>query len=504
MLKKFSSQVGLKKEWVGVDKCSMSRVLRVLDSVSGAVLLLMAVLAPWMLGATTRETIWALNGLGFLSGGLWFVQSVVRSRASASLQPLGKSPLARWPMACVGFLLITLLSYVLCSALNPKASLQYTFTPGYSVASGVEIDYLDPIAWLPQSHDRDRTVRAFWKYLAIVFSFVAARDWLMGASRRERRSDDGTSRFPGDRMQWMLWTLAINAAAVALVGMLQRLDGTQQLLWAFANHLNGGHGAFGPFPYRSNGAQYLNLMWPVTLGFWWVLRRRNVARRSVSNRSGGDPHVLLLVLGGLTAAGVVVANSRGGFLVLVGLLVAVFALVMFWSKRQVGFRLGVVAAISAVLGVGGWLGGEAMMARFRSEDLGRMSGRKLIYEDTARMAQDFAVFGSGAETFAPLYYFYRQKDPEWNAYVHDDYLETRVTFGTVGFVIIVLIFLAVWLVPFFGNGIPASPEFILLIGVAMVGILIHAKSDLPFQIYSIHSQFVLLCAVLTSLKWQGR
>ena len=31
-----------------------------------------------------------------------------------------------------------------------------------------------------------------------------------------------------------------------------------------------------------------------------------------------------------------------------------------------------------------------------------------------------------------------------------------------------------------------------------------AKFDLPFQIYSIHSQFVLLCAVLTSLKWQRR
>jgi O-antigen ligase len=242
----------------------------------------------------------------------------------------------------------------------------------------------------------------------------------------------------------------------------------------------------------------------VTVGFWWVLRRRNVARRSASQRSGGDPHVLLLVLAALTAAGVVVANSRGGFLVLVGLLVAVFALMMLWSKRQVGFKLGVVAATLAVLGVGGWLGGEAMMARFRSEDIGSMSGRKLIYEDTARMAQDFAVFGSGAETFAPLYYFYRKQDPEWNAYVHDDYLETRVTFGTVGFVIILMIFLAVWLVPFFGNGIPAPPEIFLLIGVAMVGILAHAKFDLPFQIYGLHSQFVLLCGVVTSLKWQSR
>jgi O-antigen ligase len=482
----------------------MFNVLRFLDLMSGAVLLLIAVLAPWMLGATTQETIWALNGLGLVSGGLWIWQRVIRSRSSAGRRPSAAYAGARWPMACVWGLVITLLGYVLCSALNPKASLQYTFTPGYSVASGVEIDYLDPIEWLPQSHDRDRSMRAFWKYLAIVLSFAAVRDWLMGASRRERRSDDGMPRFPGDRMQWLLWTLAMNAAAVSLVGMLQRLDGTQQLLWNFGNHINGGSGAFGPFPYRSNGAQYLNLMWPVTVGFWWVLRRRNVARRSASTRSGGDPHVLLLVLAVLAAAGVVVANSRGGFLVLVGLLVAVFVLVMLWSKRQAGFRLGVVVAILAVLGVGGWLGGEAMMARFRSEDLSGMSGRKVIYEDTARMAQDFAVFGSGAETFAPLYYFYRQKDPDWNAYVHDDYLETRVTFGTVGFVIILLIFLAVWLVPFFGNGIPAPPEFILLIGVAMVGILIHAKSDLPFQIYSIHSQFVLLCAVLTSLKWQGR
>jgi hypothetical protein len=58
----------------------MSKVLRVLDSVLGAVLLLMVVLAPWMLGATTRETIWALNGLGFLSGALWIAQRVIRNR----------------------------------------------------------------------------------------------------------------------------------------------------------------------------------------------------------------------------------------------------------------------------------------------------------------------------------------------------------------------------------------------------------------------------------------
>ena len=93
----------------------MSKVLRVLDTMSGSVLLLNAVLAPWMLGATTRETIWALNGLGFLSGGLWIAQRVLRSMASAGRQPLVENSGARWPMACVWGLVITLLGYVLCS-----------------------------------------------------------------------------------------------------------------------------------------------------------------------------------------------------------------------------------------------------------------------------------------------------------------------------------------------------------------------------------------------------
>lgn len=68
--------------------------------------------------------------------------------------------------------------------------------------------------------------------------------------------------------------------------------------------------------------------------------------------------------------------------------------------------------------------------------------------------------------------------------------------------VILLLFVAVWIVPFFGDGIPAPPEIFVLIGVAMSGILIHAKFDLPFQIYGIHSQFVLLCGLLTALKWQ--
>ena len=37
----------------------------------------------------------------------------------------------------------------------------------------------------------------------------------------------------------------------------------------------------GPFAYRSNGAQYFNLLWPVCLGFWWTLHRSASSRQAL-------------------------------------------------------------------------------------------------------------------------------------------------------------------------------------------------------------------------------
>ncbi len=177
---------------------------------------------------------------------------------------------------------------------------------------------------------------------------------------------------------------------------------------------------------------------------------------------------------------------------------------MFSLRRQNGGGVTVLAVFFAMIGLGAWLGGKPLADRFMNADLSDMSGRKLIYEDATRMARDFSVFGSGAETFAPLYFFYRTKDPFWNAYVHNDYLEALITFGWVGLTIVFLVFICVLLVPFVGNGIPAPPEFILSIGLAIAGILIHARFDLPFQTYSLHFEFTMVCALLTTLKWERR
>jgi hypothetical protein len=113
----------------------MIKIMRIIDAVLGGVLLLIAGLGPWMLGVTTQNTIWLLNGLGFLSGGLWLIKLFLRFRFGLAMRPAVLTLGSRWPIVCVWVLVIGLLSYVLCSALNPKANLQYTFTPGYLFAS---------------------------------------------------------------------------------------------------------------------------------------------------------------------------------------------------------------------------------------------------------------------------------------------------------------------------------------------------------------------------------
>jgi hypothetical protein len=473
-----------------------------LDKLTGFFAISAAFIAPWLLGATTRMGIQVLNFFGFSLGALFVVKrlwSINNKKNSGHIFHESFFGKGIWlTISGVGLILF----YVLCSAINSRANLNYIYFPGSDRASGVEIDYLESILWLPHSYDANRTMRAFWKYASLACAFLAIRDWLLGGSWSKRLIGVTGGGFPSKRVEVFLWGISISSAALALVGMLQRLDGTDRLLWFFRNHINGGQGAFGPFPYQSNGAQFLNLMWPVMLGLWWVLRRRNQSERLLGRKFGGDSHLMALMFTVLVVAAVVLTQSKAGVLILAAQLAAIGFLLMVFTRQQLGGKLAFVLLLLSVLGVGGFLGGRALTSRFVNVDFGNLSGRKLIYEDALRMVDDFKMFGSGAETFAPLYYFYRNSNPIWDAYVHNDYLETLITFGWVGMMIIVFIFVSIWLMPFIGNGIPAPLEFIVLIGLAMVGMMAHARYDLPFQIYSLHFEFVVLCALLTCLKWE--
>lgn len=236
------------------------------------------------------------------------------------------------------------------------------------------------IPWLPHSYHAPATWFAFWQYLGMACAFWALRDWLLRRTTRETPGradpaepgpivDDPGSRFAGrilpTRLRRLLWVLCLNGTLLALEGMLQRLDGTNKLLWLVEPRFTKSpETQFGPFAYRSNAAQYLNLIWPVCLGFWWVLRQEAISRWGAGAKIGSSPHILLLPCAVLAAAGPVVSTSRGGALITFAL-IPLTGLLLLFSDRRHQTRGGwfLFPALGVAVAVGGTLGWPALKKR---------------------------------------------------------------------------------------------------------------------------------------------
>ena len=318
-----------------------------------------------------------MNGGGYLLGGLWLTKLLVRWRTGYSPSRWGTGE-NRWPVVMLVVLTVLLLAWCLVSALNARATYLW---------AELRFDYRDGyIPWLPHSYDAPRSWFAFWTYLGLGLTFWAARDWLLGKTRRERfaepdiaagaamepraetslRKEASGSRVPRQlpaRLRLLLWVLCLNGALLGLEGILQRFEGTNKLLWLVEPRINNTPDAqFGPYAYRGNAAQYFNLLWPVCLGFWWCLHREVAVR--VNSRRGEGPHLLLLPCAVIMAMCPFVAASRGGALVAAGNLCLALVLLLLASRRE-DSRAGwsFLAAFLILGALIGYLGWENLYAR---------------------------------------------------------------------------------------------------------------------------------------------
>ena len=133
------------------------------------------------------------------------------------------------------------------------------------------------------------------------------------------------------------------------------------------------------------------------------------------------------------------------------------------------------------------------------------SGREAVYAAARRIAEDFPWFGSGPGTFMTLAELYRDEvTGKWPAYVHDDWLETRVTFGWIGLGLVVAALALVLVRPLAGGGIACPVVLKAQCYAAVAGCLVHAKFDFPFQVYSILMLFLVMCCLLSVVGGRGR
>ena len=309
-----------------------------------------------------------------------------------------------------------------------------------------------------------------------------------------------TGRLPV-RLRRLFWLLAANGTVLAVQGLMQRAEGGNQLLWLIEPRINKTADAqFGPYAYRSNAAQYFNLLWPAVLGFWWagVSSLRGLRSSARSDRQKRLAVLLPCVL--IMAICPLVSASRGGAIVMVGSLVLGGAILLLaqWRKHWLT-KAGLLLGLASVVGGGMMLGWQTLAPRMEMLHEG-YEGREGLYVAGRYMAQDNAWFGTGPGTFETMYQLYRHGGmDDWLAQMHNDWLETLITFGRLGAVPIFLTLLLVLAHWFRGGGIYGNKYFVMLLWVALGGCLVHAAFDFPFQIHSVLTLFLLLCAVLSCL-----
>jgi len=535
------------------DRIRTPAAYKVCDGVSAVIICLAVIFTPWAFGTTQNWSVWTMNVLCYLLGAALVAKWLIRWQTGyrparwgdptdiggIRLDDAGHG-VARYLTTSLAMMTAGLLGYCLVSFWNARAS----YLPLEN-----RFEFHDYIAWLPHTYDRGATLNAFWQYLGLALFFWAVRDWLLGKTNRERReaSHEGRQSQNGhrvlsaergmqleeeastdvdapkpestvedslvahrastlprshaptlpSRLRLLLWVLCVNGAVLALEGILQRLDGTNKLLWLVTPRINNSAEVqFGPYAYRSNAATYLNLVWPVCLGFWLILRTAFSRIRSVAQRIGGGSYMVLLPCAVTMASAPIISTSRGGALIALAAVPVASGIVFFAARRERSLvRASMLTLFLVILGFSTFLGWKDLAIRLENMFSDDLSGRTHIYRNSRAIAEQFPLLGTGAASFTAIYQLYKEPNQEWDAYLHDDWLETRITFGSIGFGLILLMLgmvLARWFVP---SGITVPWEFLACVWLAMAGCLIHARFDFPLQVYSIHFLFLLLCSI---------
>lgn len=362
---------------------------RACDGISEGLIYLMVVLTPWFFGTTQPWAIWGMTLVAYVLGVLLLIKHGIRRFGGFAPARWGTGQ-ARWHVRALALLTVLILGWCLASALNVRAVF---------LVDERALDYRESyLPWLPHSYDAPSTWMVLAQYLGFACAFWALRDWLLGKSRHERhhstadtdqaRASIGTWFVPGqstvyvaplpDRLQRLLWVLCLNGALLALEGILQRLDGTGKLLWLVEpRHNRTADAQFGPFAYRGNAAEYLNLLWPIALAFAVRLRQRWLSIPPPLRRIGGSADLVIVPCVALMAGAPLMMGGRAGALITVALLGVAAIVLVTASRRQHGhqYRL-ILASLFGALLIGGLVGW--------GPTLNRLAMGQMAYETSVR------------------------------------------------------------------------------------------------------------------------
>jgi O-antigen ligase len=245
----------------------------------------------------------------------------------------------------------------------------------------------------------------------------------------------------------LLLTLLSVGGVVAVLGLLQKVSGTEKIYWFWKPTWGGS--PFGPYVNRNHFAGYMAMVLPVGLGWLWSQVAQSQGRdhgaagwgwreRLAAGLGDWNGRLLLLAFALVNmATALIFSASRGGIMSFVSSLLF-FTLLVGWSRRGER-RLALVGLVltACVFAYALWLGIDHVWQRFMEIDLER-EGRITYWSATLRLISEFPLLGTGLGTY--IYSFQRYNTVLEQVVVdsaHNDYLELLAEAGFVGFLLVV-------------------------------------------------------------------
>lgn len=452
---------------------------------------LLVLFGPWALGTTQSWSIFTLSiGSGcflILAAILKFMNWYFTRHYHEEEELSQKHSIWNWADWVFIILSILCLLYVCIQWLNAQSD--YIFS---------EYRFIDfPFKeWLPSSTDKNYTLFYLYQYLGLFSAYLGARLlFSIGSSHSVKTISPQIERF--------FWVVLSSAFILVIVGILMRLDKTPKLLWfverrsEYSQYLR----HFGPFGYRSSAAQYLNLLWPLGISIWWVLRS-HLERKGIPFVKTFMTHYLPLAIMSLFLfVGVWVAVSRGGVWIGSAVAILLSTIILFdafsGKKKSLFLGLAIIIFITA---------GTILGLKVLGKDAERLSDiesdpRIIQYMGSWPIYYDYPTYGVGAGSYACMFELYAedQELPAGTIYpvAHSDWLQLLIEFGNVGTSLVVLLLIWGLIIPWISSR--GSPLLRISFLLAFSTALIHAVVDMPFYVLSISWIFVVLMAVYHSL-----
>lgn len=336
-------------------------------------------------------------------------------------------------------------------------------------------------AWRPISLTPAHTRRALGVFLAHLAFFVVVFNQI------ERKA--GLKRY--------LVILAGLVGVLSIIGIFQSLTADNKLYWWRGG---GPTLSFGPFVNANNFAGWMEMALPIAAGLTFMLWRKQVRR-------GARAPAGVLLFGFLTILGLTafaLAQSRGGFLALLGslaIVLIVLAVTRRLRPRSVALML---VPVMLAFAMAAWIDWPSLRDRYGTlADISKESSfqtRLMFSRVTLEMAADFPILGTGLGTFREAYYLYTPGTSDRElVHAHNDYAQVASECGVAG-VVAMLWALGLLLSRGVVGGLLRRDEpskwFVWPAAVGVLALLLHSFVSFNLQIYSNSLLFVFLCTVL--------